>query len=157
MPLSALAEAAAAPHRRGGIQVEIEVGPAGPQPTVRRSPEIVHGLGNLVQNAVDFATSTVRIVVDWDAEQVRVRVQDDGPGIGSDILSALGEPYVTSRPDGGGMGLGVFIARTLIAHTGGAVRFGNRVEGGCEVAILWPRAILEVAAVAPGARTTEQA
>lgn len=146
MPLSALVEAAVAPHRRARIGIEIETLGEGAEPMVRRSAEIVHGLGNLVQNASDFAAAAVRVSIDWDGAEVRLRVQDDGPGIDPDILGALGEPYLTSRPGDGGMGLGIFIAMTLIGHTGGRVAFGNRPEGGCEVAILWPRAILEAPA-----------
>ena len=143
LPLTALAEAAAAAHRRGGVTVDIAPHGKGTTPLVRRSPEIVHGLGNLVQNAVDFARGKVSIVIDWTASEIAIQVQDDGLGIDAEILSALGEPYTTSRPDDGGMGLGVFIAKTLLEHTGASVSFANRPGGGCEVAIIWPRAILE--------------
>ena len=143
LPMNALAEAAGAEHRRPGIAIDIVQAVDGPAPLVRRSPEIVHGLGNLVQNAVDFARHKVSIVIGWTAAEIRLQVQDDGPGIDAEILSALGEPYTTSRPDDGGMGLGVFIAKTLLEHTGARVTFANRAGGGCEVAIVWPRAILE--------------
>ncbi|HUN50200.1 MAG TPA: ActS/PrrB/RegB family redox-sensitive histidine kinase [Candidatus Sulfotelmatobacter sp.] len=142
LPVSALVEAAAAPHRRAGISVEIVAVSAGVQPTLQWSPEIVHGLGNLIQNAVDFARTVVRIAIAWDGANIGITISDDGPGISADVMSALGEPYTTSRPDDGGMGLGIFIAKTLLEHTGASVAFANRPAGGCEVAINWRRALL---------------
>jgi two-component system sensor histidine kinase RegB len=142
LPVSGMVEVAAAPHRRAGIAVDIAAVTTGAQPTLHWSPEIVHGLGNLIQNAVDFAHSRVEIAIAWDAAAVRIAIRDDGPGIGAEVMSALGEPYTTSRPDDGGMGLGIFIAKTLLEHTGAAVAFANRPSGGCEVAITWRRALL---------------
>jgi two-component system sensor histidine kinase RegB len=104
------------------------------QPTVTRSPELVHGLRNIIQNAVDFARSTVWIDVERDGDALAIAVGDDGPGFGPEILPKLAEPYVTSRARGGageretgyaGMGLGLFIARTLLERTGARLSFAN--------------------------------
>ncbi len=141
-PPGALVEAAAAPHRLAGITLDI-VAPPGEQPVVARRDEIIHGLGNLIENAVDFAASRVTVTLGWDRHGIEVDIDDDGPGFNVDILSSLGDPYTTSRPNDGGMGLGVFIAKTLLEHTGATVRFENRPGGGAGVAIVWPRAILE--------------
>ncbi|HYM31372.1 MAG TPA: ActS/PrrB/RegB family redox-sensitive histidine kinase [Candidatus Cybelea sp.] len=145
VPVSGLVEAAMAPHRRAGITVNLVLDSQGAQPVMPWSSEIVHGLGNLVQNAVDFARTKVEVAVRWDAASIHVAIRDDGPGISADVLSALGEPYTTSRPGDGGMGLGVFIAKTLLEHTGAQVSFANRQSGGCEVAIAWVRALLGTA------------
>lgn len=142
-PLSALAEAAMAPHRRAGVRVVLDVQPGAGHPVVRRDPAIIHGLGNIIENAVDFARSRVDVAVSWNDHDIRIDVQDDGPGFNVDILSALGDPYTTSRSDAGGMGLGVFIAKTLLERTGANLTFANRPGGGAGVAIHWPRAILE--------------
>lgn len=150
VPLEALVASAAAPHRREGIALEIvtkgdptAAQGRGRQPMVPRRPEIVHGLGSVIENAVDFARSSVRLEVAWDARDIRVEVLDDGPGMATDILGALGEPYVTNRPETGSMGLGVFIAKTLLERTGADLRFANRPGGGAKVAVTWPRDILE--------------
>ena len=156
MPLSALAEASAAPHRKDGVELSVEVDPAnrtgatgdggaseGAQPVVARNPEILHGLGNLIENAVDFAESRVALRVGWTDNEISIELEDDGPGFDRGILGALGEPYVTTRREADGMGLGVFIAKTLLEHTGARVVFSNRGGGGARVAITWPRAILE--------------
>ncbi|MCG8692559.1 MAG: ActS/PrrB/RegB family redox-sensitive histidine kinase [Minwuiales bacterium] len=149
--LSGIVEAAAQPYLIDDINLTIEVADAaqrGAQPRVARSPEIMQGLSNLIENAADFADSEVQVKLDWDQKQVRVEVADDGPGIPSDILGALGDPYVTTRPQSGGMGLGVFIAKTLLERTGALVRFENRLGrggriDGAKVAVLWQRDVLE--------------
>lgn len=143
VPIEALVEEALAPHYRGGIELDVRLRGLAPQPLAPRLPEILHGLGNLAENAFDFARSRVDITIDWDDKWITVTIADDGPGLSSDMLGALGEPYVTSRPEDGGMGLGVFIAKTLLGHTGAEVAFANRPTGGCQVATTWARAILE--------------
>lgn len=149
LPLSSLVDLASAPHRRPGLQFAITLDAPELQPLIGRSPEILHGLGALIENAFDFARTRVDLILQWDEKEIRVLVRDDGPGITVDIMSALGEPYTTSRP-GEGMGLGVFIAQTLLGHTGADVRLRNRAEGGAEVSVIWPRAALEISKAAAG-------
>ncbi len=162
--LKALLEEVVDPHRGFDLAFEVAVRTASGEapPRVRRLPEIIHGLSTLVENAADFANSRVRVQALVDAGFIEIEVVDDGPGIPPDILPRLGEPYVTSRPQGkarralaaqiaasvaaaapgskgrkvrkgakappepeaiapsqGGMGLGFFIARTLLERTGG--------------------------------------
>lgn len=159
LPLSALLEELALPHRDLGARVIVQATGEGPL-AVWRAPELVHGLTNLIDNAVDFAESTVTLAASWDAGTVRIAISDDGPGFAPEIIHRLGEPYVTTRPgrealseeDLGptepgeghaGMGLGFFIAKTLLERTGAALRFGNRAEGGALVTLTWARADLD--------------
>jgi two-component system sensor histidine kinase RegB len=150
--LAQLLNEVAEPYRNIGPQVIARVeGPPGEfVPDVRRLPEIVHALSAFVENACDFANSVVEIAARFDDETVSVVVRDDGPGFSSDILLKLGEPYVTSRPTGEGsrshhqgMGLGFFIAKTLLERTGAEVTFGNERSGGAMILTKWPRAALE--------------
>ncbi|MFN4164448.1 MAG: ActS/PrrB/RegB family redox-sensitive histidine kinase [Ferrovibrio sp.] len=137
-----LIEVAAQPWRRANIDFAVTLNGAGTAPNLPRRPEIIHGLSNLLQNAMEFARTRVTVEVGWDDKQIRLLILDDGPGMNVDILSALGEPYVTSRPDSGGMGLGVFIAMNLLRRSGAGVTFANRPGGGTQVAVIWPREIL---------------
>jgi len=130
---------AADPWRRAGVGFSVQLKGSGEAPNLPRRPEIVQGLSNLFQNAMEFARSTVVAEVDWDAERIRVDILDDGPGMNVDILSALGEPYTTSRPEAGGMGLGVFISMNLLRRSGASVGFSNRRGGGAQVRVTWPR------------------
>ncbi|HVV92061.1 MAG TPA: ActS/PrrB/RegB family redox-sensitive histidine kinase [Hyphomicrobiales bacterium] len=155
MTLAHLLEEVAAPHRNFGIAIAVTTsGPDGrPEPVVRRNPGLLYGLGNLVENAVDFARNAVKVEARWDADTVEVKVRDDGPGFPSEVLMHLGEPYVTSRPTRqverdaeSGLGLGVFIAKTLLERSGAAVDFANAPASGAEITVRWPRAALDAGA-----------
>jgi two-component system sensor histidine kinase RegB len=145
--LSVLIDEVAAPHRNFGIAIDI-VQPtdrAG-EPVIERSPAILYGLGNLVENAVDFAGERVEIAVRWSDLDVAVTISDDGPGFPSEILARIGEPYVTSRRRRGegeesGLGLGFFIAKTLLERSGATVTFLNRQppDKGAVVRVRWSR------------------
>lgn len=152
--LAQLLEEVAEPHRGVGPRIEtrIEAPPGEPIPDVRRLPEAVHALNAFVENAADFAVYEVAVTARLGPDTLAVEVADDGPGFAADVLARLGEPYVTSRPGGEasptghqGMGLGFFIAKTLLERTGARVEFGNRRNGeGAQVCVTWPRAALEV-------------
>ena len=151
-PVEAVLREAAEPHAARGKALDFAFGP-GPQPEILRRPEIVHGLRNLVQNAVDFATHRVEIRAGWTDEVVTVAIRDDGPGYPLAVLTRIGEPFVRQRrpeeeareerPGYEGMGLGLFIAKTLLERTGARLRFSNAPEGGARVELTWPRARIE--------------
>jgi two-component system sensor histidine kinase RegB len=145
LPISALVEAAGAPHRAGGVRVIYATTTnTGEEPEVARRPEIMHGLGNLIQNAVQFAHREVSVSMSWDRVGVAVEIVDDGPGFPPHLLPRLGQPYLSGR--GGGtehMGLGIFIAQTLLQRTGAQLDFANLPEGGGHVSVRWERAVLE--------------
>ena len=112
-----------------------------------RSPELLHGLGNVIQNAVQFAEAHVSVDISWDETEARVEVRDDGPGFSPAVLDRIGEPYISNRGHGH-LGLGIFIAQSLLERTGARIRFSNaraaaRTDG-AEVSITWPRDDLEV-------------
>ncbi len=64
-------------------------------------------------------------------------IEDDGPGYSAEVLDWLGEPFLSTRRDEGGLGLGIFIANTLLARTGAKVHFDNTQEG-ARVTVSWP-------------------
>ncbi len=113
------------------IQFDLEPTDDAPPPVLRRRPEIIFGLRNFIENAGSFAASRVRIAAAWDKENLQITVHDDGPGFSPEILMRLGEPYVSGRASQGplrrksGMGLGFFIAKTLLEATGAEVSFDN--------------------------------
>src|SRR5215472_2135572 len=149
MKLSTLIEEAVAPHREFDVAIKVRIAVAGSrEPVGRRNPAILYGVGNILENAVDFARATVEVNAWWNKETVEIVISDDGPGFAPDILKRIGEPYLSRRrsadePGSGhsGLGLGVFIARTLLERTGATVSFSNRVfpDHGAVVQIAWPR------------------
>jgi len=152
LQLGALLFDLSAPHRDLGLTVTIDM-QEGPAPKVWRVPEILHGLQNLIENAADFAEHEVILRARWNVEALTVEVLDDGPGFAPQIFEQIGEPYVTSRPrkrgsvptddKQEGMGLGFFIAKTLIERTGGRVSVKNRNRGGAMVRATWPRGAID--------------
>ena len=150
LPVHVLVESAAQRHKSENVAFELTAGgEAGDgnnfAPVVVRSPEIIHGLGTIIQNAAQFARHRVGIDTRWDAEYVRVSIRDDGPGFAAGLLERLGEPYISSRRRSEGhMGLGIFIARTLLQRSGGGIAFRNEPGGGAVVDILWRRDTLEI-------------
>ena len=140
------------PHLEAPVRVEAVVtgAPGVEAPYIRRMPEVLRAMTSLVDNAVDFAASDVLITARFDQAAVAVEVRDDGPGFAPDVLNKLGQPYITSRPSGEGsrshhtgMGLGFFIAKTLLERTGAKLEFRNGKGGGAIVAARWPRDRLE--------------
>ena len=153
LPLSAVIEEAAEPHRHYGIDIDVVAdGVADEEPQLRPIPELVHGLGNIIENAVGFARDRVTITMHWDSRTVSITIADDGPGFEPGLIGWLGEPYLGSRgadadsdegrDDAGGMGLGIFIAKTLLGRTGARLSFANRPGTGAAVTVNWPRASL---------------
>jgi two-component system sensor histidine kinase RegB len=149
LPLDQLIEAAAAPHRVSGVRLDIRTSsaPGIELPILRRSPEIMHGLGNILQNAMQFATTAVRVETQTDAQRIALTVSDDGPGFSPGLLGRLGEPYLSLRDqeEHEHLGLGIFIAQTLLERTGAEVTFVNGLDGaldGAAVTIIWPRSAL---------------
>lgn len=148
MPLSALVATVAEARRVDGIEMTVEVEPGdggADEPVVPPAPALVHGLGNLIQNAFQFASRQIWLTVELGREEVAVRIEDDGPGFQPDIAERLGEPYVSSR-HGTGLGLGVFIAQTLLARCGASIHFDSTDTGAC-VTVSWPRERLARVAV----------
>ena len=150
LPLSSMIEEVTAPHRQFGIEIAlIEKSDRSNEPICARNAGVLYGLGNLLENAVDYAKSQVTLTVEHTAERVVVVIEDDGAGYSPDILSRIGEPYMTKRTKeaerAGGLGLGLFIAKTLLERSGARLQFENRVSagGGARIRIDWPRGMLE--------------
>lgn len=153
VPLNELLAEVARPHEGPGRSIAIRTGKAaGPEPVFRRNVGLLYGLGNLIENAVYFARSRVEVEAGWDKQAITLTITDDGPGFPPDLVTRLGEPYLTTRarnaesgePGGGGLGLGIFIAKTLLGRSGARLAFENvGVEGGARVTIAWPRKVIE--------------
>lgn len=151
----ALVREAAAPFvdRPRGPAVIFEMIGEGAPPVLRRRPEVLYGIRNFVENAASFAQSKVLVAAQWSKDDLAISIHDDGPGFSPEILTRLGEPYVSQRfrsrtPAGRktGMGLGFFIAKTLLERTGAKIAFDNRAwlggATGAWVSASWPLTLL---------------
>ncbi|WHA41245.1 ActS/PrrB/RegB family redox-sensitive histidine kinase [Agrobacterium larrymoorei] len=149
LPLSSLMEEVMAPHREFGVKLHlVEKSGRANEPVGARNAGILYGLGNLIENAVDYATEIVTITVEHDQQQVKIIIEDDGDGYAPDILTRIGDPYVTKRHSdttAGGLGLGLFIAKTLLERSGASLNFENRGPNaaGARVTVIWPRSVMD--------------
>ena len=166
-PLMAVIDEAAEPHANRGKSILFSHDPQSGtelnQPAILRKPEIIHGLRNLVQNAVDFAKTTVWIECHWTDDIISVRIIDNGKGFPPQIIGRIGDPFVgrrksvadrQERPEYEGMGLGLFIAKTLLERSGAELSFANgsdpyvetpieHVHTGAIVEVKWPRDVID--------------
>jgi two-component system sensor histidine kinase RegB len=125
------------------------------EPVTQRNPGVLYGLGNLLENAVDFADTKVEVDARWSEDEVKIVIADDGSGFPPYVLEQLGEPFVTTRPAQSfrqeapdehiGMGLGFFIAKTLLERSGATLALANRQapQAGAVVTVMWPRSKFE--------------
>jgi two-component system sensor histidine kinase RegB len=168
LTVTQLIEEAVEPYRAYKTKVHVDIGPdpaavgaSRREPIGERKPGIIYGVGNLLENAVDFARSEVRVTARWTSDVVTVSITDDGPGFPPELIESLGDPYVTTRPsvsraskeDGApsGLGLGFFIAKTLLERSGAELALENRQgrEEGAIVRVTWPRGAFEPSAEPP--------
>src|SRR5216684_4398400 len=153
MKLSALIEEVVAPNRGAGVAIEVEIAKDDPRETVgARNPAVLYGLGNILENAVDFARERVQVTAAWTDDKVVVEVNDDGSGFPPEIIDSMGEPYVTSERgrrmrgrEMPGLGLGFFIAKTPLARSGAKISLKNKAfpQRGAIVRVRWKRADFE--------------
>ena len=172
-PLVAVLREAAEPHLDRGKRVLFHPDQgddaARQQPLILRRPEIIHGLRNLVQNAVDFAGSSVWVETEWTEARITIRIIDDGDGFPPHLIGRIGDPFVRARksepdpvrrPGYEGMGLGLFIAKTLLERSGADLTFANATDPflppenrpercGAVVEAIWRRTDIEAPAGKP--------
>ncbi len=155
-----LLEEASSAYRLSGKRLIISTNPfagvegeARTEPVGHRRPGVIYGLGNIIENAAGFAKSEVHLDARWNASDVVVTITDDGPGFAPELMDQIGEPYVTTRryEDRGdkghsGLGLGFFIAKTLLERSGASVNFSNQAEPrtGAVIQIIWRRTTFEL-------------
>jgi two-component system sensor histidine kinase RegB len=166
LPLRHLIEEVVSPHRLVRVPIDVTTGAldGSPEPITERNPGVIYGLRNLAENAIDFAETKVEVDARWTKDEVRIVIADDGTGFPPDVLEQLGEPFVTTRraddemrdvaDEHVGMGLGFFIAKTLLERSGATLKLSNRPppQSGAVVTAVWPRAKLEHAPAKPAAR-----
>jgi len=170
VPLSALIDEAMVPHRNFGVSLVLSnATKSSAEPVGARNPAVRYGLGNLIENAVDFANTSVEVSPQWTADEVKITISDDGPGFAPEVLDRLGAPYVTHRQPGPpargdeetafGLGLGLFIAKTLLERSGAKLSFKNRAPplGGAVVMVSWSRSDFERPPVVPPLERTAAA
>ncbi len=102
--------------------------------------EINYALGNIIHNSILYSKSQVNIHLSNLSNGFSIKIEDDGSGFSKDVLDKLGEPYISKRKKG--MGLGIFIAKNLIENMRGEITFYNSIENNAVVEIKFDETIL---------------
>jgi two-component system, sensor histidine kinase RegB len=118
------------PSHAGELEV---VGPAG---------ALAQALRNLIQNALDATApdGRVRLRIERAADEVRLEVADDGPGMSREVLIRATEPFFTTKPRGRGMGLGLFLAQSVAEQVGGRLELASSAGQGTRASLVLPMA-----------------
>jgi len=109
---------------------------------IKKSIEIIYGIRNFIGNANKYAENNIYISIKSDSEISEITIEDDGKGFSKDILSKIGEPYLkslrSSEKKKSGLGLGIFIGKTLLEKNYAKILFRNsETRGGAEIKIEW--------------------
>ena len=109
---------------------------------IKKSIEIVYGIRNFIGNANKYARKNIYITIKSDSLISEITIEDDGLGFSKDILNKIGEPYIKSLKSEdkkkSGLGLGIFIGKTLLEKNYARVLFRNsETRGGAEIKIEW--------------------
>jgi two-component system sensor histidine kinase RegB len=110
--------------------------------------EIIYGIRNFIGNANKFAKKKIYISIKSDNQSTEISIEDDGNGYSKDVLNKIGEPYIKSSSyydqSKSGLGLGIFIGKTLLERNGAKVICRNsKTRSGAEVLLIWKNSELK--------------
>ena len=151
LKLSYWIETLVSPFRKNPVSIEIRRSNSENEPVIASNPALTYGIGNFIENGVDFARNKVIIGCYWTKESITISISDDGPGFPNEILMQIGEPYLKTKSNRrlktgsvSGLGLGIFIAKTLLERTMAELSFSNNSGSGAIIEVMWDRKSLEL-------------
>jgi two-component system sensor histidine kinase RegB len=112
------------------------------EPEIIFKDEIMYALGNIIQNAIFHCKETITVELDYNKNDLKISITDDGLGFSKEIIDKLGEPYISKNSQG--MGLGIFIAKNLIENMGGKINLFNSKDDNAVVEITFDNSILNI-------------
>ena len=112
------------------------------EPEILFKDEMMYALGNIIQNAIFHCKETITVELDYNKNDLKISITDDGLGFSKEIIDKLGEPYISKNSQG--MGLGIFIAKNLIENMGGKINLYNSKEDNAVVEITFDNSILNI-------------
>lgn len=126
------------------INLTIDYLSKGKEPFIQFKDELMYGVGNIIQNAIQHAKKNILVEIYWNQNNIRFKIIDDGEGFSRDILNNIGNPYISNNKNNS-MGLGIFIAKNLIENIGGKISFkNNNISNGSIVEILLIRKFINI-------------
>jgi len=147
MPLDRFLETVGDKFRlmRPGVRLKLSWDGPTPGPQIHSDAALTQSLVSLLNNAADASPGTVELRGYLYGDSLRVEVADRGRGMPKEVAKRIGSPFVSSKGSGGGMGIGLFLTDCTVCRLGGTLRFQERPEGGTQVEVSVPLAVLRTA------------
>ena len=119
--------------KRNDILLHIKIKNENDEPKIKFYDEIMYGLGNIIQNTVEYAVTRINVAIYWNNSIISLIIKDDGKGFPKEVLDKIGSPFISYNKFEKSMGLGIFIAKNLIENVGGKIEFRNQTNtnGSC--------------------------
>jgi two-component system sensor histidine kinase RegB len=118
-----------------------------PAPRIAADRTLGQALVNLLDNAADASPDRVELSGGWDVAELRLDIRDHGPGLAPEIAAQVGQPFFTTKEEKG-LGIGLYLARTIVGRLGGSVELHGHAEGGTLTCIRLPLARISLEEVA---------
>jgi two-component system sensor histidine kinase RegB len=122
---------------RPGIKLAFQWTGVQPAPKISTECGLGHAILNLLNNAADASPQAVEMDCEWDTGELKILIQDRGPGIPSELGDMLGKPFFTTKRDKG-TGLGLLLAKMAIDRASGSLKLSNRAAGGVRAEVILP-------------------
>lgn len=128
---------------RPALQFDCHLAGTTPAPHIAADRTLGQALVNLLDNAADASPHHVELHGGWDATELRLDIRDFGSGLAPEIAARVGTPFFTTKEDAG-LGIGLYLARTILGRHGGSVELENHPQGGTLTRIRLPLARITV-------------
>ncbi len=109
-------------------------------PSIFAEQTLSQAILNLLNNAADASPECVEVDLGWGEDEIRIEIRDRGAGLTPEAAEKAGSLYFSTKPEGKGLGIGLFLANASIERLGGSIRIFNRMEGGAVTLVTLPTA-----------------
>jgi two-component system sensor histidine kinase RegB len=128
---------------RPALQFDCRLGGTTPAPRIAADRTLGQALVNLLDNAADASPERIELQGGWNAGELHLDIRDFGSGLAPEIVAEVGKPFFTTKQEKG-LGIGLYLARTIFGRFGGRVELESLAEGGTMTRIRLPLADLVV-------------
>jgi len=137
-PVDRFLDQTVAKWRRLRPGVRLELRRTGMHPAaISTEGSLEQAILNLLNNAADASPHAVEMECRCEAGNLRILIQDRGPGIPAELAGMLGKPFFTTKHDGG-TGIGLRLAKMAVDRAGGSLKLSNRPGGGARAEVVLP-------------------
>lgn len=127
---------------RPDVSLQVNWSGARPAPRIIADRTLTQAIINVLNNAADASAEAVELDARWDLDRLEIEIRDRGAGLPAALREHIGEPFVTTKSAGQGLGLGLYLARTTLDRLGGHLELSDRATAGVSARIALPLSTL---------------